>query len=219
MAYFAVNHLSFRYGKDPLIVEDFSAELDQGEVVALLGSSGSGKSTILRLMAGLELPESGSVVLDGKTLFERREGERRPRHNLAPQKRDIGLIFQDYALFPHLCVRKNVEFAVVGKKMSGAERRARATELLRTVRMEEHAHKYPHQLSGGQQQRVAIARALAAEPKVLLLDEPFSNLDAELRGAVRCDVRDIIKSAGVSAILVTHDEEDVCACADRSIAV
>lgn len=211
MSYFKVEHLSFRYAKaqTPLI-DGFGMEMDQGEIVALLGDSGSGKSTILRLICGLELPQTGTIMLDGKTLFHEKT-------NLPPERRDIGMIFQDYALFPHLTVLANVAFGIAqgGRK----EKRERAMELLRAVRMEEHANKPPHQCSGGQQQRVAIARAMATNPKLLLLDEPFSNLDARLRASVREEVREIIRASGMSAILVTHDEEDVDAVADRFVQV
>ena len=232
-SYFNIEKLNFSYPEkrgrqSQLVVKDFSAEIAKGEIVALIGSSGSGKSTILRLLTGLEQPLSGKISLDGETLFERAVNSTSADTDLAVQKRNIGLIFQDYALFPHLSVLGNIKFGLPKYKNTGSKTRARinrseqnrrALELLQIVRLEEHADKHPHQLSGGQQQRIAIARALAAEPKVLLLDEPFSNLDTELRCSVRCEVRDIIKAAKVSAILVTHDEEDVAACADRSIKI
>jgi iron(III) transport system ATP-binding protein len=222
MACLRIEKLSFCYPekrlkkglrKNCFTIDNFTAEINPAEIVALLGDSGSGKSTILRLLTGLELPDSGLITLDDRILFKRDSSSRTAKINLAPQKRDIGLIFQDYALFPHLNVKGNIGFALPKK----SDKKLRVAELLDIVCMSEHADKYPHQLSGGQQQRVAIARAIAADPKVLLLDEPFSNLDAQLREAVRTEVRDIIKSAGLSAILVTHDEEDVKACADRRI--
>ena len=209
MSYFKVENLSFQYPKaQTLLIDAFSMEMDKGEIVALLGDSGSGKSTILRLICGLEMPKSGEISLDGKTLFH-------DKTNLPPERRDVGMIFQDYALFPHLSVLANVQFGIASGTKK--EKREKAMELLKAVKMEEHAHKPPHQCSGGQQQRVAIARAMATNPKLLLLDEPFSNLDARLRASVRQEVKEIIKENGMSAILVTHDKEDVDACADRFV--
>ena len=209
MSYLKVDDLSFKYKKaKDLVVSNFSMTMEKGEILALIGDSGSGKSTILRLLTGLETPITGKIELDDKLLFN-------DKINMQPEKRDIGMIFQDYALFPHLTVLGNVKFGI--GKCSKQEKHDKAVEFLRTVRMEEHINKYPHQCSGGQQQRIAIARALAADPKLLLLDEPFSNLDARLRASVRNEVKEIIKSVGMSAILVTHDKEDVEDCADRAI--
>ena len=209
MSYLKVENLSFNYKKSKeLVVNDFSMEMQKGEILALIGDSGSGKSTILRLLTGLELPLSGKITLEDKVLFDE-------KINVKPEKRDIGMIFQDYALFPHLTVLSNVKFGITN--CATKEKKEKAMSFLRTVKMQDHANKYPHECSGGQQQRIAIARALAADPKLLLLDEPFSNLDARLRSAVRLEVKEIIKNVGMSAILVTHDKEDVDACADRSI--
>ena len=205
MPYLEISNLTFKYKNAPEpVVNKFSMTMEQGEIVALLGNSGSGKSTILRLLTGLEQPLTGDITLDGVKIMD-----------MPPEKRDIGMIFQDYALFPHLSVIGNIKFAM--GKATKKEKEAQAMELLKLVKMEAHANKYPHQCSGGQQQRIAIARAMAAKPKLLLLDEPFSNLDTNLRASVREEVQRIIRAAGMSAILVTHDKEDVTACADRAV--
>jgi len=208
MEQFQVENLSFKYkNQDDLLIENFNMEVEQGEIVALVGPSGSGKSTILRLLSGLETPTSGQIKFSNKALYD-------DSVNLEPQQRNIGMIFQDYALFPHRTVLKNVAFGAKGR---AKEKKEKALKFLKMVEMEEHANKYPHQCSGGQQQRIAIARALASEPSLLLLDEPFSNLDARLREGVRKEVRDVIKKANIGAILVTHDQADVESCADRMI--
>lgn len=210
MSQFLVKDLSFKYKKQKqLLIENFNMTVEKGEIVALVGNSGSGKSTILRLLSGLEKPMSGLIQFENQVLFN-------GKINLEPQQRNIGMIFQDYALFPHLTVLGNVKFGIEG---SAAEKKEQAFSYLQMVGMDEHCDKFPHQCSGGQQQRIAIARAIAANPKVLLLDEPFSNLDADLRKNVRQEVRDIIKQANIRAILVTHDDEDVKACADRAVQV
>lgn len=208
MSQFLVKDLSFKYKKqEQLLIENFNITVEKGEIVALVGNSGSGKSTILRLLSGLEEPISGLIQFENQILFN-------GKTNLEPQQRNIGMIFQDYALFPHVTVLGNVKF---GMKGNAAIKKEQALTYLQMVGMDEHCNKYPHQCSGGQQQRIAIARAIAAKPRILLLDEPFSNLDADLRKNVRQEVRDIIKKANISAILVTHDEEDVKACADRAV--
>ena len=211
MSYFQVENLSFQYPKaKKLLIDNFSMEMNKGEIIALLGESGSGKSTILRLICGLEMPVAGKISLDDTPLFHE-------KINLPPEKRNVGMIFQDYALFPHLSVLANVAFGI--SQGTRKEKREKAMALLKAVKMEEHANKPPHQCSGGQQQRVAIARAMAINPKLLLLDEPFSNLDANLRASVREEVKEIIQENGMSAILVTHDKEDVEAVADRFVMV
>jgi iron(III) transport system ATP-binding protein len=208
MSQFQVENLSFKYrNQKTTLIENFSMEVKKGEIVALIGPSGSGKSTILRLLSGLETPTTGVIKFDDHIVYDE-------KINLEPQQRHIGMIFQDYALFPHLTVLKNVQFGIKG---SLKERKEKALEFLKLVEMADHASKYPHEGSGGQQQRIAIARALAAEPKILLLDEPFSNLDAKLREGVRREIREVIKKANISAVLVTHDQADVAACADRMV--
>jgi iron(III) transport system ATP-binding protein len=178
-------------------VSDFNLDVRQGEVVALLGPSGCGKTTTLRLVAGFEVPDSGSIEIaaqkvSGHGVF------------LPPEKRNVGMVFQDYALFPHLTVTQNVAFGLP----SGPRRDARVRHVLSMVGLLLLHSRNPHQLSGGEQQRVALARALAPEPAILLLDEPFSNLDAKLRQQVREEVKEILELSGVTAVFVTHDQEE-----------
>jgi iron(III) transport system ATP-binding protein len=198
-------NLSCGYGGVP-VVQDVSFALRNGDIGCLLGPSGCGKSTILRALAGF-LPvtdgeirlQSHAISLAGKTL--------------APEKRKIGMVFQDYALFPHLNIADNVGFGL--QKFSRAERHQKVASLLDLVHLQDLANHYPHELSGGQQQRVALARALAPEPTLILLDEPFSNLDTDLRRRLSLDVRQILKTLGISAILVTHDQQEAFAMCDQ----
>ncbi len=175
-----------------------------GEMVALLGPSGCGKTTALRLVAGLEEADSGRVVIGGNDVT-----------NLGANKREIGMVFQAYSLFPHMTAMKNVAFGMQLHKVGAAERRKRAGEMLELVGLSAHANKYAHQLSGGQQQRVALARALAIEPKVLLLDEPLSALDAKVRSRLRDEIRRVQLEVGTTTLFVTHDQEEALAIADR----
>ncbi len=177
-------------------------QVESGKLFGLLGSSGCGKTTLLRLIAGFEQPDRGIIILNGRNLS-----------GITPQKRHIGFIFQDYALFPHLSVLDNVLFAL--KKLPKAKRINKAAGTLELVGMDHLRHRMPDELSGGQQQRVAIARALAAEPDLLLMDEPFSNLDAGLRETTRREVRRILKKAGMDAILVTHDQDEALSFCDK----
>ena len=187
-------------------VDRLSLRIDRGETVALLGPSGCGKTTLLRLIAGFEAPDAGSVVVAGRTVSG-------PSTFVAPEDRRIGFVFQDYALFPHLDVVGNVAFGLGGR--SRRERRERAREVLDLVGLTVFARRFPGQLSGGQQQRVALARALAPEPDLILLDEPFSNLDAALRAGTREEVRQILERSGATTLLVTHDQEEAMTFADR----
>lgn len=198
-------NIDLAYGS-ALIVRKLSLSLAQGRIGCLLGPSGCGKTTVLRCIAGFERVAAGEIRLAG-TLVSSHE------HHLAPEKRRIGMVFQDYALFPHLTVGDNIGFGL--RALAAGERQARVTELLRVVGLSEQGHKYPHELSGGQQQRVALARALAPRPSLLLLDEPFSNLDVELRERLSYEVRDIIKATGTTAVLVTHDQHEAFAVADE----
>jgi iron(III) transport system ATP-binding protein len=194
-----IKDLTFAYNKKDKIVENFNLEVEKGEIVALVGASGSGKSTVLRLTAGLEIPDAGEIRIAGETVA----AERKFR---AAEKREVGMVFQDYALFPHLSVEKNIAFGI--DHLSKAKRKTRVRELLELVNLEGFEKRYPHQLSGGQQQRIALARTIAPGPELLLLDEPFSNLDAELKDKIRRELNQIIKEVGVTTILVSHDRED-----------
>jgi iron(III) transport system ATP-binding protein len=173
----------------------------------LLGESGSGKTTLLRIIAGFEVADQGNVKLSETVLFDTKKF-------VQPEKRGIGMVFQDYALFPHLNVLKNISF---GLKGSSDEKAKRSAELLKLVELTGYEKRYPHELSGGQQQRIAIARALAPSPSLILLDEPFSNLDESLKNKVRQDIQAILKKAGTTAIFVTHDTKDALAVADKVI--
>ncbi|TRX73709.1 ABC transporter ATP-binding protein [Pseudomonas mangiferae] len=189
---------------DQTVVHHLNLNLRAGDIGCLLGSSGCGKTTTLRAIAGFEPVQDGEIRLAGERLSA-------AGHTLAPEKRRIGMVFQDYALFPHLSVADNVAFGI--RKHPD---KARITaELLELVNLASLGKRYPHELSGGQQQRVSLARALAPEPLLLLLDEPFSNLDGELRRRLSHEVRDILKSRGTSAILVTHDQEEAFAVCDQ----
>ena len=188
------------------VVNGLSFEVEEGETFALLGPSGCGKTTALRCIAGFETADSGTVTLDGQTLVG--DGISVP-----PERRGIGFVFQDYALFPHLTVRENVAFGLRG--MTKKACRARADEVLRLVGLGGLEERKPYALSGGQQQRVALARAIAPRPRLLLLDEPFSNLDALLRQEMRERVRDLLKKERMTALLVTHDQEEALSFADR----
>ncbi len=196
-----------RYSRnDHLAVDHLDLDVSSGEILCLLGPSGCGKTTLLRLIAGFEMPDAGRVRIAGKPVADAGTW-------VEPEKRRIGFVFQDYALFPHLTVRQNVAFGL--RNVPKATRLQQADEVLDLVGLTIFAGRYPHQLSGGQQQRVALARALAPAPAVILLDEPFSNLDAALRGSTRHEVRQILKRTGTTAILVTHDQEEAMTFADR----
>ncbi|GBD15573.1 Fe(3+) ions import ATP-binding protein FbpC 2 [bacterium HR26] len=187
-------------------VRDLHLTVYRGEILALLGPSGCGKTTTLRLIAGFERPDAGTVALNGQVVA----GEGR---FVPPERRGVGMVFQDYALFPHLTVAENIAFGL--SSLPRAARRERVRELLRLTGLEDVPDRYPHQLSGGQQQRVAIARALGPNPQVLLLDEPFSNLDTELRLQMRAELRRLLEHLRITAVLVTHDQQEAMAIADR----
>ncbi len=185
-------------------VDAISLELRQGELLALVGASGSGKTTTLRIVAGYEAPDAGSVLLDGRDITED-----------APQKRAFGMVFQHYALFPHMTVGENVAFGLEARGVSRRDRGERALRALESVGLGVAGDRQVQSLSGGEQQRVALARALVIEPRVLLLDEPLSNLDPTLRGAMRTELRATLHRLGVTSLFVTHDQEDAFAIADR----
>jgi ABC-type Fe3+/spermidine/putrescine transport system ATPase subunit len=195
--------LNKRFG-EATVLEKINFSVDQDEIVVLLGASGSGKTTILRIIAGLEMPDSGMVVLHGRNVTE-----------MPARERGTGVIFQSYALFPKMTVEKNIGY---GLKIRGTRKKivqAKVDELIALVHLDDHRKKYPSQLSGGQQQRVAIARALAYEPEVLLFDEPFGALDAQIRGRLRREIRELLKQIKVPSIFITHDQEEALELADR----
>jgi len=202
----AVKDLSVTYQNNK-VLNGFNLNLEQGDIFALLGDSGSGKSSALRFIAGLDNADNGRVELDGRQLSVG------GKHQITPELREVGMVFQDYALFPHMNVEKNITFGISTQPKS--EQQARVKELLSLIGLEGVEKKYPHQLSGGEQQRVALARALAPSPKLLLLDEPFSSLDKNHRNQLVSQVRSILKKAQVTSILVTHDEDEANALADK----
>src|SRR5216117_879243 len=185
-------------------LDGLTLTLSPWELVALLGPSGCGKTTALRLLAGLEEANGGRVIIAGKDVT-----------NVPANRRDIGMVFQAYSLFPHMTARQNVEFGLQLHDVDSAERRERAREVLDLVGLAAHANKFAHQMSGGQQQRVALARALAIRPKVLLLDEPLSALDAKVRSRLRDEIRRVQLEVGITTLFVTHDQEEALAIADR----
>jgi iron(III) transport system ATP-binding protein len=188
------------------VVSGVSFSLERGAIGCLLGPSGCGKTTVLRCIAGFEPVQHGEIRLGGETVSS-------PQALVAPERRRIGMVFQDYALFPHLTVAANIGFGL--HALPAAERAARLRELTALVHLEAELDKYPHEISGGQQQRVALARALAPRPELLLLDEPFSNLDVELRERLSLELREVIKASGATAVLVTHDQQEAFAIADE----
>ena len=199
-----------RYGAG-VAVDDLSLALGAGESVVILGPSGCGKTTVLRLIAGLERPDTGEITIDGRTVASA------GRNLVPPHGRRLGFVFQDLALWPHLTVRENLDFVMGSVGVTRAERPERIREVLELVRIETLAHRYPHQLSGGEQQRTALARAVVGLPRLLLLDEPFSNLDPDLRVALRGEVERLQRTLGLTSILVTHDRDDATALADRIV--
>lgn len=203
-----VSNVSLSYQADKQVLNGIGFELLTGEIACLLGQSGCGKTSMLRCIAGFKVPTTGMICDDKRVLFDQASAQFVPAY-----QRNIGMVFQDYALFPHLTVADNVGFGL--HALSRAARQSRVDELLAFVGLTPLAKRYPHELSGGQQQRVALARALAPKPKLILLDEPFSNLDAELRSQLSKDVRTLLKQQNTSAIVVTHDQQEAFAMADK----
>ncbi|RDD61419.1 ABC transporter ATP-binding protein [Ferruginivarius sediminum] len=202
-----LEHVSHSFGEVQAL-DDLSLSIAAGELVCLLGPSGCGKTTALRIAAGLEHLQHGRVLLDGRPVAD-------AKRDMPPEQRSVGLVFQDYALFPHLTVLENVTFGL--RKQPARKREARAREVLDQVGMADYAEAHPHMLSGGQQQRVAVARALAPRPRVMLLDEPFSGLDAALRNQIRDETLHVLKESGAATLMVTHDPEEAMFMADRVI--
>ena len=205
MSYLVLNRLSKRYG-DLTAVEDLSLSVERGEFISLLGPSGCGKTTTLQMIAGFVEPSGGSIVLDGKDV------SRTPAN-----KRGLGMVFQNYALFPHMTAAENVSFGLEMQRVGKDERQARVAEALKLVGLAHLADRHPARMSGGQQQRVALARALVIRPSVLLLDEPLSNLDAKLREEMQLELRSIQRTVGTTTILVTHDQSEALALSDRVV--
>jgi iron(III) transport system ATP-binding protein len=208
--FLSVDRIRIRYpnaASQAPAVDGASLDLPRGSVGVLIGPSGCGKTSLLRAIAGLEQPEGGRVLLEGKVLTDAERGV-----HAAPESRRIGMVFQDHALFPHLSVERNIGFGL--RHLDDAQRRARCTEMLALVGLAGTASRMPHELSGGQQQRVALARALAPKPRLLLLDEPFSSLDVELRERLAHEVRGILKQLGTTALVVTHDQLEAFALGD-----
>jgi ABC-type Fe3+/spermidine/putrescine transport system ATPase subunit len=199
----SVISVSKKFG-ETVVLEDINFDVDEGEILVLLGASGSGKTTILRIIAGLEMPNSGRIVLHGKDVT-----------NLPARERGTGVIFQSYALFPKMNVESNIAYGLRLRRKSKKEINEAVSRLVELVHLEAHRKKYPSQLSGGQQQRVAIARALAYEPEVLLFDEPFGALDAQIRTTLRREIRALLKQINVPSIFITHDQEEALELGDR----
>lgn len=205
MAFLDLTNLEKVFGTNR-VVKDFSLGVDKGEFVSLLGPSGCGKTTVLRMVAGFETPTSGSIRIDGQDVTAQRTNQRA-----------IGMMFQAYALFPNMTVADNVAFGLKVKGVPRAEREARVIEMLQLIGLPDLASRFPFQLSGGQQQRVALARALAPQPRVLLLDEPLSALDAKVRVSLRNEIREIQRELGITTIFVTHDQEEAMSISDRIV--
>ncbi|MDN0085610.1 ABC transporter ATP-binding protein [Crenobacter sp. SG2305] len=203
MSYVEIDGLTKRYGA-MTVFEDIRLGLKQGEFVTLLGPSGCGKSTLLRCLAGLTSADQGRIRVDGQDIT-----------TLAPQQRGIGMVFQNYALFPNMTVVENIAFGLKMQKRSAAETAQRVAEVIRLVELAGKEARYPHELSGGQRQRVALARALVVEPRILLLDEPLSALDARIRRNLREQIRDIQRRLGLTTVFVTHDQEEALTLSDR----
>jgi putative spermidine/putrescine transport system ATP-binding protein len=203
MAYVELQELRRRFG-DVVALDGISLSLDEGEFVSLLGPSGCGKTTALRLVAGFDRPDSGRIVVDGREMTR-----------VPPNRRNMGMVFQAYSLFPNMTAEKNIQFGLKVRSVGKDDRARKVGELLELVGLEQAATRYPHQLSGGMQQRVALARALAIEPRVLLLDEPLSALDAKVRVQLREEIRRIQLRLGITTIYVTHDQEEALSVSDR----
>ena len=203
MSFVSVQNLQKRYAGNP-VFNDINCHIERGQFVTLLGPSGCGKSTLLRCIAGLTAVDSGKILLDGQDLVP-----------LSPQKRGIGMVFQSYALFPNMTVEQNVAFGLRMQKVAPEESRSRVLEALQLVELQDFASRYPHQLSGGQCQRVALARSLVTRPRLLLLDEPLSALDARIRKHLREQIRNIQRELGLTTIFVTHDQEEALILSDR----
>ncbi|MGX5826688.1 ABC transporter ATP-binding protein [Mesorhizobium sp. 43Arga] len=201
--FLSIQHVRKSYGSNT-VVQDFSLDVEPGEFVSFLGPSGCGKTTVLRMVAGFEEPSAGKIVVAGKDITR-----------LKPNQRNVGMVFQAYALFPNLTVAQNIAFGLKVAGMNKADADKRVAEMLDMIKLPQMADRYPYQLSGGQQQRIALARAIAPKPKLLLLDEPLSALDAKVRVSLREEIRSIQKKLDITTIFVTHDQEEALSISDR----
>jgi putative spermidine/putrescine transport system ATP-binding protein len=206
MAYLELDNVNKVFGKETVAVKDFNLDVEKGELVSFLGPSGCGKTTTLRMVAGFEVPTTGTIRIDGNDIT-----------NVPPNKRNVGMVFQAYALFPNMSVGDNIGFGMKVAKRPKNEIKERVDEMLDLIHMPGYGERYPYQLSGGQQQRVALARALALRPQILLLDEPLSALDAKIRVSLRGEIRSIQQKLGITAIYVTHDQEEALSLSDRVV--
>ena len=205
--YLSLENIGFSYPKSGKpTLQGFNLSIQKGDCIGLVGASGCGKSTLLRLISGLEPLETGRITLDAQVLSA-------PKLSVPPEKRHIGMVFQNYCLFPHLSVRNNIAYGIRQRQ----HKKERVNEMLALIDMQAHADRYPYQLSGGQQQRVALARSLAPKPKIILMDEPFSNLDATLKQSVRQEVKAILQAENMTSIIVTHDLQDTEALCDDTV--
>ena len=205
--YLSLENIGFSYPKsEKPTLQGFNLSIQKGDCIGLVGARGCGKSTLLRLIAGLEPLETGSITLDAQVLSA-------PKLSVPPEKRHIGMVFQNYCLFPHLSVRNNIAYGIRQRQ----HKKERVNEMLALIDMQAHADRYPYQLSGGQQQRVALARSLAPKPKIILMDEPFSNLDATLKQSVREEAKAILQAENMTSIIVTHDLQDTEALCDDTV--
>lgn len=205
MAFLQINNVTKTFGSTEA-VKEFNLDIEKGELVSFLGPSGCGKTTTLRMVAGFEIPTAGHIVINGQDIT-----------NMPPNQRDVGMVFQSYALFPNMTVAGNIGFGLKVMKKQPEEIKQRVKEMLELINMPDYGDRYPSQLSGGQQQRVALARALALRPEVLLLDEPLSALDAKIRVSLRSEIRSIQQKLGITAVYVTHDQEEALSLSDRVV--
>jgi putative spermidine/putrescine transport system ATP-binding protein len=205
MTHLSLNNISKQFSTNK-VVQDFNLDVQKGEFVSFLGPSGCGKTTTLRMIAGFEIPTTGKVILDDEDITAK-----------APNQRNVGMVFQAYALFPNMTVAQNIGFGLKVRREKKEFIQARITEMLALIHLEQKGDSYPYQLSGGQQQRVALARALAIHPQVLLLDEPLSALDAKIRVSLRAEIRAIQRKLGITAVYVTHDQEEALSISDRIV--
>ena len=205
MAFLEISNIQKRFGSQTA-VHDFSISIEKGEFITFLGPSGCGKTTILRMLAGFEAPSAGSIVFDGKDVT-----------HMPTNKRNVGMVFQSYALFPNMTVAANIGFGLKVASAAKDEIEARVREMLKLIKLDALAERYPWQMSGGQQQRVALARALANRPKVLLLDEPLSALDAKIRISLREEIRELQRELHITTVFVTHDQEEALSISDRIV--